>query len=507
MCRCELVEPDCEASAPKRLDAHRLDVQLKETDSQMTWTNEGSGGRDNRPQQRSSGDILGRPMDLEDEQADDGVGDATKQLFEDLERAVFGGDDSHAPAGTGARVPVADAVPASEAAPAVPSTVPSGRAIEEIGKLVSEQVAHAEASDRAAAHRSADTAAASARSDAVAAETPATTAGSSYETGQLVEGVVVETNEHDVIIRMPDGHEGVISRRHLFGEGITSAPEPQIGEWMTAAVLVREDHDGRLVLSRTWALKTAAWEAINASLADDTTLVGRVERAVRGGLSIDIGIRAFMPGNLVDDRRIPDLSVFEGENMEVKVVEADEQAGTVIVSRRAVMRRKRRELGKDLWSEIKVGDIREGVVAWLADFGVFIDLGGVVGLAHISELSWRRVEHPSAFLRPGDEVKVRVINVDEERQRVGLSIRSLTPDPLESIKVGEVLHGVITRLVDFGAFVLVDNLFEGLVHISNLAEQRISVPEEVVSPGQEVQVKVLAIDVERRRMDLSLKDA
>jgi small subunit ribosomal protein S1 len=138
---------------------------------------------------------------------------------------------------------------------------------------------------------------------------------------------------------------------------------------------------------------------------------------------------------------------------------------------------------------------------------VFIDLGGVVGLAHISELSWRRVEHPSAFLRPGDEVKVRVINVDEERQRVGLSIRSLTPDPLESIKVGEVLHGVITRLVDFGAFVLVDNLFEGLVHISNLAEQRISVPEEVVSPGQEVQVKVLAIDVERRRMDLSLKDA
>lgn len=486
----------------------------------MTWTNEGSGGRDNRPQQRSPRDILGRPMDLEAQTAEDSVGDATKQLFEDLERAVFGNSDQ--PSGpTSERAASTDdnaqgdASPQSRAAGTSSSGVaPSNAESSSVGATphtrdeADAAEPHSDAVSSALRTVSAPSGAPSAVSaGGEASDQAVPSQDASYETGQLVEGVVVETNEHDVVIRLPDGHEGVISRRHLFGEGITVAPEPQIGEWVTAAVLVREDHDGRLVLSRTWALKTAAWDAIHASLTEDTTIMGRVERAVRGGLSIDIGIRAFMPGNLVDDRRIPDLSIFENQEMEVKVVEADEQAGTVIVSRRAVMRRKRRELGKDLWSELKVGDIREGVVAWLADFGVFIDLGGVVGLAHISELSWRRVEHPSAFLRPGDEVKVRVINVDEERQRVGLSIRSLTPDPLESIQVGEVLPGVITRLVDFGAFVLVDNLFEGLVHISNLAEHRISVPEEVVSPGQEVEVKVLAIDVERRRMDLSLKDA
>jgi small subunit ribosomal protein S1 len=317
----------------------------------------------------------------------------------------------------------------------------------------------------------------------------------------------VEVTSHEVVVDL-EGRTGVISRRHLTADGRGEPTElAAVGDELEAAVLVREDPQNRVVLSRAWAVKQRAWQAIDAARAGGQPLSGTVMEAVKGGVVVDLGVRAFLPASQLDVVHVDDLSSFVGREVEVLVAEAERSTDKVVVSRRALLRQHDRQRSGRLLAELQPGQVRRGRVATVTDFGAFVDLGGVRGLLHLSELSWDRVERTTDVVRVGDEVDVKVLSVKGGAKRISLSLRALTADPLEGLAEGQRLEGVVTRLVDFGAFVRVLDRVEGLVHVSELAEYRVQLPEEVVAPGDQVWVKVLRIDRRRRRVDLSVIQA
>jgi small subunit ribosomal protein S1 len=328
-----------------------------------------------------------------------------------------------------------------------------------------------------------------------------------FASGQIVSGTVVSVDADEAVLDL-GARQGVINRRHLTAEGRTPASDVlSVGEEVEAAVLVREDPRNRVVLSRTWAAKQRAWQAIEASRAGGQPLHGRVVDVVKGGLVVDVGVRAFLPASQVELAHVDDLRAYVGQEIDCLVAEADHTTDQVVLSRRAFLRRLDRHRTNELLSELEPGQVRRGRVSTITDFGAFVDLGGVRGLLHLSEISWERVERTADVLAVGDEIDVKVLSVKGASKRVGLSVRALTTDPLEELAEGQTLLGVVTRLVDFGAFVRVLDRIEGLVHISELAEYRVQLPEEVVTPGDEVLVKVMRIDRRRRRIDLSINQA
>ncbi len=279
-----------------------------------------------------------------------------------------------------------------------------------------------------------------------------------------------------------------------------------VGDRAFGAELVREDPKSRVVLSRAWALKRRAWEKIVEAASNNELLSGRVVSASKKGLVVDVGVRGFVPSSHLELNNVTDMSPYLEQTLELKILEVDPRREKLVLSRRSLLLKAQRKEMQEMLSALKPGEIRTGKVASLADYGAFVDLGGVSGLVHISELSWHRVSKPSQVLSVGDEVEVKVLDVKPKKKRISLSIRQITPDPLKEIEVGSVLTGAVTRLVDFGAFVAIGE-FEGLVHLSELAEYRVSTPEEIVAPGDEVGVKVLSVDVKRRRIELSIRRA
>ncbi|MBW3659051.1 MAG: 30S ribosomal protein S1, partial [Actinobacteria bacterium] len=285
----------------------------------------------------------------------------------------------------------------------------------------------------------------------------------------------------------------------------------QIGDVVEALVMNKEDEEGRLVLSKKRAQYERAWGTIERIYTDDNTVIGTVIEVVKGGLILDIGLRGFLPASLVEMRRVRDLQPYVGEQLECKIIELDKNRNNVVLSRRKFLEETQSEFRNEFLSTLQKGEIRKGVVSSIVNFGAFVDLGGVDGLVHVSELSWKHIDHPSEVVEVGDEVEVEVLDVDMERERVSLSLKATQEDPWQKFArehaVGELVEGEVTKLVPFGAFVKVADGIEGLVHISELADRHVEVPEAVVNVGDKIEVKVIDIDTVRRRISLSLKQA
>src|SRR5207302_7128986 len=280
------------------------------------------------------------------------------------------------------------------------------------------------------------------------------------------------------------------------------------GDESDALVLTKEDAEGRLILSKKRAGFEIAWKAIEAAAESGEPVTGRVIEVVKGGLMLDLAARGFRPASLVDIRRVQDLDEFLGKELRCKVIELNRSRNNVVLSRRAVLEEERKDQRQKILDKLTPGDVVEGTISNIVDFGAFVDLDGMDGLIHISELSWSHVNHPSEVLEIGQQVKVRVLDIDRERQRISLGLKQTQSDPwqqvLESYGEGDVVEGRVTKVVTFGAFVEILPGVEGLVHISELAQHHVENPREVVSQGDTVNVLILEGDGERRRLSLSL---
>jgi small subunit ribosomal protein S1 len=262
-------------------------------------------------------------------------------------------------------------------------------------------------------------------------------------------------------------------------------------------------------MSKKRARFEKAWRRIEAAAESGEPVEGTVIEVVKGGLIIDLGVRGFLPASLVDIRRVPNLDEHMGTKIECKVIELNRSRNNVVLSRRAVLEEERKEIRQQILDRLQPGLVVEGQISNIVDFGAFVDLDGIDGLIHISELSWSHVNHPSELLSIGDTVQVKVLDIDRDRQRISLGLKQTQEDPwqrvVDTYNVGDELEGTVTKVVTFGAFVEILDGVEGLVHISELANHHVENPREVVQPGDEVKVKVLEIDSERRRLSLSVK--
>lgn len=307
-------------------------------------------------------------------------------------------------------------------------------------------------------------------------------------------------------LTLDDGRPAVISRRNFDSNDTDPSSVYSVGDRAEGAVLNREDPKKRLVLSRTWALKKRAWEKVEAAAANNETLPCTVLSVSKRGVVADAGVRGFVPSTHLELDPPADLTPYVGKTFDFRVLEVDVDKERLVLSRRSILLKQQRKDTHELLSQLSAAETRTGTVSSLTDYGAFVDLGGVNGLVHLSELSWHRVRHPSDIVSVGESVTVKVLDVKVKKRRVSLSIRQLTPDPLDSIVADTVIEGPVCRLVDFGAFVDIGGA-EGLVHLSELAEYRVATPEEIVTPGEVVRAKVLSVDRKRRRIELSIRQA
>jgi len=330
--------------------------------------------------------------------------------------------------------------------------------------------------------------------------------------GQLVTGKVVRVDHDEVLLDIGYKSEGVIPSRELsIRNDVDPSEIVSLGDSLDALVLTKEDKDGRLILSKKRAQYELAWGKIEEIKEAEGMVSGPVIEVVKGGLILDIGLRGFLPASLVELRRVRDLQPYVGKTLEAKIIELDKNRNNVVLSRRAWLEETQREQREEFLDNLKPGERRTGVVSSVVNFGAFVDLGGMDGLVHVSELSWKHVDHPSSVVAVGDEIEVQVLEVDLDRERISLSLKATQQDPWEEFasthRVGELVYGRVTKLVPFGAFVQVGDGIEGLVHISEMSAHHVELPEQVVTPGEELWVKVIDLDLQRRRISLSIKQA
>jgi small subunit ribosomal protein S1 len=325
-----------------------------------------------------------------------------------------------------------------------------------------------------------------------------------------VTGKVVRIDKDEVLVDIGYKSEGVILAGELsIRKSANPFDEVELGEEVDALVLTKEDQDGRLILSKKRARFELAWKAIERAAESEEPVLGRVIEVVKGGLILDLGVRGFLPASLVDIRRVQDLDEFLGQELRAKVIELNRSRNNVVLSRRAVLEDERKEMRQAILDRLNPGDVVDGQISNIVDFGAFVDLDGMDGLIHISELSWSHVNHPSEVLEIGQDVKVKVLDIDRERQRISLGLKQTQSDPwqqvLETYNEGDEVEGKVTKVVTFGAFVEIMPGVEGLVHISELAQHHVENPREVVSQGDLVKARIIEVDAERRRLSLSLK--
>jgi small subunit ribosomal protein S1 len=331
-----------------------------------------------------------------------------------------------------------------------------------------------------------------------------------FEEGDVVTGKVVRIDADEVLVDIGYKSEGVIPAHELsIRKSVDPSDEVELGEEVDALVLTKEDQDGRLMLSKKRARFEKAWRRIEAAAESGEPVEGQVIEVVKGGLIIDLGVRGFLPASLVDIRRVPHLDDYLGQKIECKVIELNRSRNNVVLSRRAVLEEERKEVRQQILDRLQPGLVVEGQISNIVDFGAFVDLDGIDGLIHISELSWSHVNHPSEILSIGDTVSVKVLDIDRDRQRISLGLKQTQEDPwqrvVDTYNVNDELEGKVTKVVTFGAFVEILDGVEGLVHISELAPHHIENPREIVEQGDKVKVRILEIDSERRRLSLSIK--
>ncbi len=333
-----------------------------------------------------------------------------------------------------------------------------------------------------------------------------------FNDGDIVEGTIVKVDRDEVLLDIGYKTEGVIPSRELsIKHDVDPNEVVSVGDHVEALVLQKEDKEGRLILSKKRAQYERAWGTIEKIKEEDGVVVGTVIEVVKGGLILDIGLRGFLPASLVEMRRVRDLQPYVGRELEAKIIELDKNRNNVVLSRRQWLEQTQSEVRSEFLNKLAKGQVRKGVVSSIVNFGAFVDLGGVDGLVHVSELSWKHIDHPSEVVEVGNEVEVEVLDVDMDRERVSLSLKATQEDPWRQFArthaISQIVPGKVTKLVPFGAFVRVEEGIEGLVHISELAERHVEIPEQVVQVGDDVLVKVIDIDLERRRISLSLKQA
>ncbi len=331
-----------------------------------------------------------------------------------------------------------------------------------------------------------------------------------FSEGDVVSGKVVRIDQDEVLVDIGYKSEGVIPSNELsIRKSVDPAEEVELGEEVDALVLTKEDQEGRLILSKKRARFEKAWRRIEKAADSGEPVEGTVIEVVKGGLILDLGVRGFLPASLVDIRRVQNLDEFMGQKLECKVIELNRSRNNVVLSRRAVLEEERKEVREQILGRLQPGQVVEGKISNIVDFGAFVDLEGIDGLIHISELSWSHVNHPSEVVSIGDTVRVKVLDIDRDRQRISLGLKQTQEDPwqrvLNEYKEGDVVDGKVTKIVAFGAFVQILPGVEGLVHISELAQHHVESPAEVVRPGDELQVKILEVDDTRRRLSLSVK--
>jgi small subunit ribosomal protein S1 len=332
----------------------------------------------------------------------------------------------------------------------------------------------------------------------------------SFDEGDVVNGKVVRIDKDEVLVDIGYKAEGVIPSNELsIRKSVNPAEEVELGEEVDALVLTKEDAEGRLILSKKRARFEKAWRRIEVAADSGEPVEGSVIEVVKGGLILDLGVRGFLPASLVDIRRVHNLDEFMGQTLECKVIELNRSRNNVVLSRRAVLEEERKEVREQILGKLEPGLIVEGKISNIVDFGAFVDLDGIDGLIHISELSWSHVNHPSEVVAIGDTVRIKVLDIDRDRQRISLGLKQTQEDPWQRVisthRPGDVLEGTVTKVVAFGAFVEILPGVEGLVHISELADHHVENPSEVVEPGAKLNVKILEIDEDRRRLSLSIK--
>ncbi|HEY6145985.1 MAG TPA: 30S ribosomal protein S1 [Solirubrobacterales bacterium] len=332
----------------------------------------------------------------------------------------------------------------------------------------------------------------------------------SFEEGDVVKGKVVRIDKDEVLVDIGYKAEGVIPSNELsIRKSVDPHDEVELGEEIDALVLTKEDAEGRLILSKKRARFEKAWRRIEIAADSGEPVEGSVIEVVKGGLILDLGVRGFLPASLVDIRRVHNLDEFMSQTLECKVIELNRSRNNVVLSRRAVLEEERKEVREQILGRLEPGQVVEGKISNIVDFGAFVDLDGIDGLIHISELSWSHVNHPSEVVAIGDTVRIKVLDIDRDRQRISLGLKQTQEDPWQRVisthRSGDVLEGTVTKVVAFGAFVEILPGVEGLVHISELADHHVENPSEVVEPGSKLNVKILEIDEERRRLSLSIK--
>src|SRR6476659_6517595 len=333
-----------------------------------------------------------------------------------------------------------------------------------------------------------------------------------FNDGDIVEGTIVKVDRDEVLLDIGYKTEGVIPSRELsIKHDVDPSEVVSVGDEVEALFRQKEDKEGRLILSKKRAQYERAWGTIEELKEKDEPVEGTVIEVVKGGLILDIGLRGFLPASLVEMRRVRDLQPYVGRKIEAKIIELDKNRNNVVLSRRAWLEQTQSEVRSEFLNQLARGQVRKGVVSSVVNFGAFVDLGGVDGLVHVSELSWKHIDHPSEVVEVGQEVTVEVLDVDLDRERVSLSLKATQEDPWQAFarihQIGQIVPGKVTKLVPFGAFVRVEEGIEGLVHVSELAERHVEIPEQVVQVNDDVLVKIIDIDLERRRISLSLKQA
>lgn len=323
---------------------------------------------------------------------------------------------------------------------------------------------------------------------------------------QLINGRVVGMNERDVLIDIGFKSEGIIDRSEFDLEEL-----PAIGDQVEVYLEFIEDASGNTILSKEKADFMRRWRDLREAFENETIITGTIVRRIKGGLIVDLGIvQAFLPGSQIDIRPIQDFDVYLDKEIEIRIVKLNESRKNIVVSHKIILEESLKEQREALFKELKVGSILEGRVKNITDFGVFVDLGGIDGLLHITDLSWGRVNHPTEMLAMDDKITVKVIEYDEERKRVSLGLKQLTPHPWDDVEIkypmGNVVKGKVVSLTNYGCFIELEPGIEGLIHVSEISwTKHIKNPSEQYSMGDKVEAKVLSIDADERKISLGVK--
>jgi len=328
--------------------------------------------------------------------------------------------------------------------------------------------------------------------------------------GDVVQAKVTKVEEKQALVDVGYKYDGLIPISELSSPHVDQVSDAvSVGDEFEVKVTKINDDKEELVVSKKAVAAEKAWEELSRKMESGEVLEAEVKEVVKGGLVVDVGLRGFIPASMVERHFVEDFSDYKGRTLTLKVVEMDREKNKVILSHKAVLEDELKKQKSSLLESLQPGQVLDGTVQRLTDFGVFVDIGGIDGLVHVSELAWNRVEKPSDVVKEGDKVQVKVLKVDKENERISLSIKETLPGPwekaAEQFKSGDVVTGVVKRLVSFGAFVEIAPGIEGLVHISQIANRHVATPGEVLKEGQEVQVKILDVNPTEQRVSLSIR--